>query len=474
VAVFSLSAPAEDAALQSLANGLAEDVALALSAAGAQTLARAHTASGAREQQLDRARDLGAALALDGAAERDGATIRLTVSVLRTSDRAALWSSAFDGRQDQIAGLRLRAAEESADVLSCAVNALRKQRSDLDAGTFSLLLHGCAAGRGSDRLLEAREALAEVVAREPRFHFARALLALDGALASQGAPEPLRATLREEARRHAERALRADPSIGESYVALSLLETRSNWAARENLLRQGLERAPLNGHLNAHYATLLTEAGRLTEALPYARRGLMLDPLSRAKRRNVANLLLLNGDADEAHTMIEEMASGYQGDPWYWRARLHAAFWSDRYDEVIALLEEPASEARTARQRACWRQSAAAMRGATSADQGARQVLDCFQSGDLAAGQSLMVLAALGDEDSAFVIARTIFVAERRGGHDILFAPATASMRADPRFMPLMKDLGLLRYWRLSARWPDFCGDRSLPYRCEAEAMRLT
>jgi class 3 adenylate cyclase/TolB-like protein len=473
VAVFSLAAPEDDAALRALASGVADDVALALSATGVQAVARAETAAGAREERLDHVRELGAALALDGVAERAGDTVWLTVSVTRTRDRATLWTSIFRGAAYDLAGLRLRAAVASADVLTCGANALRRRRSEMDSETFSLLLHACGMGRDETKLLEAREAMAQVVAREPRFHFARALLALDSAVASQTAPEPMRTTLRDSARANAERALRADSSIGESYIALSLLETHGNWAARENLLRQGLARDQINGALNTHYAALLSDMGRVAEALPYARRGVMLDPLSRPKRRAVAHLLLLNGDADEAHSIIESMAQGYEEDVGHWRARLHTAFWSDRFDDAIALLDAPASQVNTPQGRACWRQSAAAMRRATSPAEGAAQALACYRSGDLPAEQTLMLLAALGDRDSAFAIARAMFVTGRQGGHDILFGPAAGSLRADPRFMPLMKELGLLRYWRLSAHWPDFCRDPALPYHCEAEAMRL-
>src|SRR5262245_17275172 len=70
VAVFSLAAPEDDAALRALASGVADDVALALSATGVQAVARAETAAGAREERLGHVRELGAALALDGVAER--------------------------------------------------------------------------------------------------------------------------------------------------------------------------------------------------------------------------------------------------------------------------------------------------------------------------------------------------------------------------------------------------------------------
>ena len=31
----------------------------------------------------------------------------------------------------------------------------------------------------------------------------------------------------------------------------------------------------------------------------------------------------------------------------------------------------------------------------------------------------------------------------------------------------LANDIGLGRYWKASGKWPDFCADSSLPYRCQ-------
>lgn len=84
-----------------------------------------------------------------------------------------------------------------------------------------------------------------------------------------------------------------------------------------------------------------------------------------------------------------------------------------------------------------------------------------------------MEFSQLGMLDEAFALARERFGDERRGGEDVLFGDATRPMRADARFMPLMRDLGLLGYWRLSGHWPDFCRDPGLPYRCQTEAQRL-
>jgi hypothetical protein len=53
-----------------------------------------------------------------------------------------------------------------------------------------------------------------------------------------------------------------------------------------------------------------------------------------------------------------------------------------------------------------------------------------------------------------------------------LFRPDFAGIRADPRFMGVAAKLGLVRYWRQTGYWPDFCSSEKLPYDCKAEAAK--
>jgi tetratricopeptide (TPR) repeat protein len=309
------------------------------------------------------------------------------------------------------------------------------------------------------------------VQREPHLPLARALLALANTHAAESAAPAERERLRAEAQAQAERARRNDPTIGESYLALERLQARNAWDARENLLQQGITRAQRNAALNSEYSGLLLEVGRFTDALAYARNASTLDPLSPARRNAVANVLLMSGDANGAREIADDLERAWPNDPSVWLTQTRIALWSARYDDALAKLSSPASEVRSVGAQLCWRDAAALMRRAEAG--GVRRVVACARSGDLPPGQTIMTLASAGALDEAFALARTRFVDEHRAGLDVVFAPATRAMRADPRFMPLMKDVGLLRYWDLGNRWPDFCAEPGLHYRCQAEAARL-
>lgn len=471
VAVLSLTT-AQDAALQGIAEGVAEDATSALRARGIDTVARDSSSEATREQMLDRARGSGAPFALEGAIESVERTVRITVAVARTSDRATLWSETVEGPAEAAAALRQRAAAHGVSALTCAVRA----GPAAPAAVYPLVLGACARSDDRDARGQNREALSQAVAQAPDLALARAMLAAETAALLDTASDPQRQELRTEIHDNAERALRQDRSLGEAYLALERIEPRRRWDARERTLQQGLDEDERNSALSAEYSELLFEVGRFDDALAYARNASTLDPLSLSKRATVGSIMLQNGDVEFARDIADELIEIAPDDPNLWLLRLRVAFWGETYDDALALINAPTSQVRSTRARQCWRYAADAMRTAANTlprTAAVRHVVDCSNTGDLPTAQALMQYSALGELDEAFALARQRFEDERRGGEDVLFSAATAPMRNDPRFMPLMRDLGLLAYWRLSGHWPDFCRDPGLPYRCQAEAQRL-
>ena len=61
---------------------------------------------------------------------------------------------------------------------------------------------------------------------------------------------------------------------------------------------------------------------------------------------------------------------------------------------------------------------------------------------------------------------------QRFADPSLLFRPEFAPVRADPRFMSVAARSGLVRYWRESGNWPDFCSREQLKYDCKREAEK--
>ena len=74
------------------------------------------------------------------------------------------------------------------------------------------------------------------------------------------------------------------------------------------------------------------------------------------------------------------------------------------------------------------------------------------------------MLARQGDVDGAYKLMGHL--PNSRSFFAFLFYPEMKVFRHDPRFMPLADRLGLVRYWRETNEWPDFCAETDLPYDC--------
>jgi hypothetical protein len=84
----------------------------------------------------------------------------------------------------------------------------------------------------------------------------------------------------------------------------------------------------------------------------------------------------------------------------------------------------------------------------------------------------IRMLARQGDLDGAWALLDRP-MPNSRSVYYFLYYPELRALRADPRFMPFTKRVGLLDHWSRTGKWPDFCADPDLPYDCRAEARRL-
>jgi hypothetical protein len=88
---------------------------------------------------------------------------------------------------------------------------------------------------------------------------------------------------------------------------------------------------------------------------------------------------------------------------------------------------------------------------------------------------AMMLLNLMGATDDAFELARAYYLEQgpiiaamewrpgqpivpdqRRRKTNMLFTPTAAAMQKDPRFLPLMKEMGVTDYWERRGVVPDF------------------
>jgi hypothetical protein len=198
-----------------------------------------------------------------------------------------------------------------------------------------------------------------------------------------------------------------------------------------------------------------------------------LEPLNEGYWLSMTPLLWTSGRLEEAYEIRERGRRIWPNSPVGWYNRFFGGAFVMDPRESLAMLDSPAGRERI-------QPDVAVV---------FRDFMRARQSGD-AAGLRRAALAALelrrrlGSEG---VAAALVVAGELDQGHRILdeylqgpgvttwalFNPAVEPLRRDPRFMTLAQRAGLIPYWRETGRWPDFCGQRDLPYNCEQEAARV-
>jgi DNA-binding winged helix-turn-helix (wHTH) protein/TolB-like protein len=375
------------------------------------------------------ARRLGVGLLLAGTVERVGDTLRVRLHLEDPKDKTTLWSRSFDGPASDPLLAQSRAAGRATDVIGWLLSSSYGLGAPIDRATLAAYLEAGdeIQNQGGDRYLRI---FRQVVARAPDFSYGHSGLSFALARAAMSGPPADRARLMAEAQAEGRVALRLDPHNGEGYAILAI-STPPAWAEREQLLRRGLAADPTGWAAQSGYAMFLADTGRAQEALALHQRALAAAPYWARGRAILARRLADAGRLEEGRGEIERTAR----------------LWPDDLD-VVRVQSELAAEAAPAAARS--------------------QLLD----GRGAADPRLVVaaLAKLGDTNGAFAAAERLRTAGDLFGYQdatsVLFAPVTAPLRRDQRFMPLAARLGLLAYWRRSGHWPDFCREPGLPYDC--------
>lgn len=331
-----------------------------------------------------------------------------------------------------------------------------------------------------DRNAQGRGFLQEAVAIEPENSEAWGLLALAWRnVAENASPADVSPAVR-ACERAARRALALDRRDGNALSALAALQPFfGDWLAAERRFQDVLKVAPDALPALSHLTTLYQSSGQLLKSRQFNRRAIELDPLSPVFQFREALKDWIFGAVAEADARIDRALQLWPRHPGVWNARLMLFAYTARPRAALAMLADASTRPSDLSAAAIeiWRLSLEALddpmpHRIAAAQRANRQA--STQSPGLAIN-AIMVLASLGDVDSAFEIAQGFFL--RRGPligrawtgagqlpvNDqrwrrsmFLFTPATLAMRTDARFGALCSGMGLSRYWHDAAIVPDF------------------
>lgn len=394
---------------------------------------------------------------------------RANVVLLDGKDSSLLWSREFSFPAGGEADLRQQMSLTVGRVLSCGLEA--RANGGLRRDLLKVFLDGCAqlaeVGNNSnpDRIVTAMRA---VLDGQTRFipAWGRLLLADIVTLDLARSNEQDETAAEQSIRRDVAQASKVAPNMPEIVLAQVHLLPPSAYGQALDLLAKAKASAPDNPEINVDQAYAFLRVGRLSDAVESARRAAELDPLSPAAKTQFIMTLAYAGQVETARRELERAEKVLAGTGALRDAQFafHFRFGSPKIAAQLASIPgaEPYLQARADPSPANVEALLAQLRQLEAKpDPGA-------------VGYAVQALGEFHRTDDVFRWLRLMPADTITSGTEVLFRPALADVRRDPRFIGIAKELGLLDYWRQSGEWPDFCSDPTLPYDCKKEAAKLT
>jgi tetratricopeptide (TPR) repeat protein len=421
-----------------------------------------------------RSADLVLQIGNDGPDQQAGANLNL----LDGKDKAVLWSKGFTSEVGNAADLRQQTAVTAARVLECTLDGLRPKGRNLSESVLQQYLNACAL------LEEERDhdpapaigLLDQVTRKAPDFEPAWAKL-LDAEVSQyQGMDGAKRRAAAPSLRRRITEARKINPRMPEAYLAEIELLPGGDFVDQVKLANQALDANPnsvaaLNGR-----ALVLLAIGRRDAAIEDTRRASELDPLSPASRNAYISTLAYSGRTDDAQQELAKAEKLWPGAGTIDQARYRLNLRSGDPKVALQLIGTGAvnaglPEGRDATQAFLEARINPSERNVERAITLARAT---YRRSPGALGDLVQVLGEFHETDELVqVLVNWNDMSEVPYFADILFRPALADLRADPRFILIAKRFGLVDVWTHTGDWPDFCFQPNLPYDCKKEAAKL-
>jgi hypothetical protein len=402
-----------------------------------------------------------------------GAGANATLILTDRAGHGTLWSENWSLDDALAADLKAEVSAAASKAALCLTEARGGSRQ-LSQPALGLYLSGCSDLGGTKLSNEDFETIFEKVTRlAPDFAPGWDYLALSrswlAAYLRDSSPAAYAVAL-QNARDTVVKARKLNPNTAMSYDAEYHLLAGDTFRGLQ-ILEHGAKIDPQDGRIQMHLADELRSVGRMSDSLNAAQRAVELEPSSPYTRSRRIVALVYSGGFSKAKADIAASRSKWPNDRVIDYADFNLQF---RYGDPRAALEllpriSESSDADTAP----YRKVIAARLNPTPAkiDDALAALNARWGSDPRTRNNVLLALGNFGRVEQAYQLIQDPkfqpFVQT-----DVLFRPDFAAVRADPRFMQVAARLGLVRYWRETGYWPDFCTSERLRYDCKAEAAK--
>jgi TolB-like protein/DNA-binding winged helix-turn-helix (wHTH) protein/Tfp pilus assembly protein PilF len=399
---------------------------------------------------------------IEGAVRLDGSHVRISAQLVNASTEQRIWGDEYDRELSNVLLLQSDVASDITKQIDLQLTPQQQMRLQagarpVDPEAYQSYLLGRYYWnlRTAESLDSARKYFGAAIQKDPNFALAYSGLADYFAyLTVLGGPEVLKPhDAMQQARAAASKALQLNDSLAEAHASLgNILHNYDwDWAGAEREYKRAIELNPNYATAHHLYAHLLIETGHTQESLAEARRALELDPYSPFVNNGVSRLYYLSRQYDKA---IAQCQLGLQINPAYLPARIQLALayeQTGKLAEAISQLEEAAGRTPNAKGQRLDLPVLHGLLGHAYAVAGrnaeARKELAAMQAA--AASRYVppsylaIVWMALGDKDQALSWLSRAY--QDRSEHNLYLGlePLVDPLRSDPRFLALIKNIGL-------------------------------
>ena len=245
--------------------------------------------SGPAADPIAAGRELGVDLIMDGAIQRQGDRLRVTVHLARVADAVTLWSQHFDSAWNDVFQVQDQIAEQVTRALAVTLTGDERRRlnrrrtASLDAYEAYLKGRYFWNERNVRSLHRALEYFQQAIAKDPNYASAYAGLAdtyaLLGSMPYADLPDMEAGP---KAKAAATKALEIDETLAEAHVSLAFITYAFewDWVQGEREFKRAIELDPEYATAHYWYALYLNQLGRTDEAAVQAQQAVDLEPLS--------------------------------------------------------------------------------------------------------------------------------------------------------------------------------------------------
>jgi hypothetical protein len=399
-----------------------------------------------------------------------GADASLTLS--DADGRTTLWSRNWSAADANAADLKAEVSEAASKAAFCLAQA-RAGRRRLAQPALGLFLNGCT-GLGDTKLSDTDfvTIFERITKLAPDFPPAWDYLALSRSWIAESLRGNSRAgyaAAYRSARDAVAIARKLNPNSAMSYDAEFHLNSNDHFKGMQ-ILEDGAKIDPDDGRIQMHLSDAFLSVGRVSDSVQAAQRGVELEPGTPYTTSQYIQALVYSGQFSMAQAKIAEARKKWPKDPAIDYAELAYQF---RYGDARAAIPLlPGLSGASDAAMAPYRKLIAARLDPTPAKID-EAIIALKAAGPNKPDVQNRVLQALGNlgrvEEAYQLLQDPKFQAVDTS---ILFRPDFAAIRADPRFMHVAARLGLVRYWRQTGYWPDFCSTEQVKYDCKKEAAK--